>query len=195
MMTQMAGRAAGAGAAAAAAVAAIPLLTASGDDHRHHHHHHHHHQHVLPSGQPQSCCCDVPVALTTTTTTTTTTGLQQQQRQQRRREQQQQQQQQQPVLAFSPGGSGVLPSSSTHPLAERLRGIVGAEHVLSPGDAAQRPFLKGARLGQGAALAVARPGTLQEAVDTLRACVAAGAVVIPQGVSGRSRTRSRTRRI
>ena len=194
MMTQMAWRAAGAGAAAAAAVAAIPLLTASGDDHRHHHHHHHHHQHVLPSGQPQSCCCDVPVALTTTTTTTTTTtGLQQQQRQQRRREQQQQQQQ--PVLAFSPGGSGVLPSSSTHPLAERLRGIVGAEHVLSPGDAAQRPFLKGARLGQGAALAVARPGTLQEAVDTLRACVAAGAVVIPQGVSGRSRTRSRTRRI
>jgi hypothetical protein len=192
MMTQMAWRAAGAGAAAAAAVAAIPLLTASGDDHRHHHHHHHHHQHVLPSGQPQSCCCDVPVALTTTTTTTT--GLQQQQRQQRRREQQQQQQQQ-PVLAFSPGGSGVLPSSSTHPLAERLRGIVGAEHVLSPGDAAQRPFLKGARLGQGAALAVARPGTLQEAVDTLRACVAAGAVVIPQGVSGRSRTRSRTRRI
>jgi hypothetical protein len=194
MMTQMAWRAAGAGAAAAAAVAAIPLLTASGDDHRHHHHHHHHHQHVLPSGQPQSCCCDVPVALTTTTTTTTTTtGLQQQQRQQRRREQQQQPQQ--PVLAFSPGGSGVLPSSSTHPLAERLRGIVGAEHVLSPGDAAQRPFLKGARLGQGAALAVARPGTLQEAVDTLRACVAAGAVVIPQGVSGRSRTRSRTRRI
>ena len=43
--------------------------------------------------------------------------------------------------------------------------------------------MKGARLGQGSALAVCRPGTLQEAVDALRACVAADAIVIPQGAN------------
>lgn len=42
-------------------------------------------------------------------------------------------------------------------------------------------FLKGARLGEGHALAIVQPGTLEEAVKCLQAVVDAGCVVLPQG--------------
>jgi D-lactate dehydrogenase len=42
-------------------------------------------------------------------------------------------------------------------------------------------FLKGARLGEGHALAIVQPGTLEEAVKCLQAIVDAGCVVQPQG--------------
>ena len=55
--------------------------------------------------------------------------------------------------------------------------------MYAQGDSQQNVYLKGARLGQGTALAVCRPGTLQEAVDSLRAIVEADAIVIPQGAN------------
>jgi D-lactate dehydrogenase (quinone) len=86
-----------------------------------------------------------------------------------------------PRLALSSGAE--LSSAGGADLVARLRGIVGAEHVHAEADAAQPFYLRGARLGAGAALAVVRPGTLQEAVDALQAVAAAGAVVVPQGAN------------
>eukprot|EP00667_Euglena_gracilis_P005361 EG_transcript_5401 len=58
-----------------------------------------------------------------------------------------------------------------------LRQIVGPGHV------SENVLQQGSRMGLGTAMAVATPGTLQEAVDVLRACVKAGVVVIPQGAN------------
>ena len=73
------------------------------------------------------------------------------------------------------GGSGDL--------VAQLRAIVGDDHVHTDADSSQPLYLQGARLGSGAALAVVRPGTLQEAVHSLQAVAAAGAVVVPQGAN------------
>lgn len=64
-------------------------------------------------------------------------------------------------------------------LPQALAAIVGTEHVLAGGSASQ--YTIGARVGKGEALAVCRPGTLEEAVAVLRVCVAADVAVIPQG--------------
>lgn len=67
-----------------------------------------------------------------------------------------------------------------HPLIPALEGIVGPGHVLTS-STSTNTYTTGARLGKGRALAVCRPGTLVEAVAALRACVAAGVAVVPQG--------------
>ena len=68
-------------------------------------------------------------------------------------------------------------------LVNQLRRIVGKDHVYTETDSGQSIYLKGARLGAGKALAVVRPGSLQEAVDALQAVSDAGAVLIPQGAN------------
>ena len=65
-------------------------------------------------------------------------------------------------------------------LVGSLRAVVGAEHVRTSNLA---PFTVGARMGKGEALAVVQPGTLQQAVDALQACVDADVAVVPQGAN------------
>jgi len=67
-------------------------------------------------------------------------------------------------------------------LLARLRGIVGAAHVLS-GDRPTRRFRTGYRFGDGPVLAVVRPGTLVEQWRVLQAIVAAQAIVIMQAAN------------
>ncbi|MEM6972427.1 MAG: D-lactate dehydrogenase [Pseudomonadota bacterium] len=69
-----------------------------------------------------------------------------------------------------------------HPLIETLRGIVGKRHLVS-GEAESERFRKGFRSGEGAALAVASPGTLLEMWRVLEACVAADVIVIMQAAN------------
>ena len=61
-------------------------------------------------------------------------------------------------------------------LRPKLREIVGAAHVV------EQVEQKGSRLGAGVAFAVVKPGSLQEALDCLQACVDADCCVV-----GRSR--------
>ncbi|OWT80441.1 MULTISPECIES: D-lactate dehydrogenase [unclassified Achromobacter] len=67
----------------------------------------------------------------------------------------------------------------TAALIETCRGILGASHVLTNA-AATRRYRRGFRFGEGAALAVLRPGTLVEMWQVLQACVKAGVAVIAQ---------------
>lgn len=67
-------------------------------------------------------------------------------------------------------------------LLARLRETVGAAHVLT-GDGATRRFRKGYRCGEGAVLAVVRPGTLLELWRVLQAATEAGRIVILQAAN------------
>ncbi len=69
---------------------------------------------------------------------------------------------------------------ATEPLVDRLRTIVGAPHVLTEGDLAawEQDWRKRER---GRALAVVRPATTQQVADVVKACVAAGTALVPQG--------------
>lgn len=67
-------------------------------------------------------------------------------------------------------------------LLARLRGVVGARHVLT-GERATRRFRKGHRTGEGRVLAVVRPGTLLEQWQALQAVVAAGRIAILQAAN------------
>ncbi|MEM6275460.1 MAG: D-lactate dehydrogenase [Pseudomonadota bacterium] len=67
-------------------------------------------------------------------------------------------------------------------LLDRFRAICGGRHVLTT-EAAMERFCKGYRSGQGAALAVVRPGTLLEQWEVLKACVAADKIVIMQAAN------------
>ncbi|MEM1233474.1 MAG: D-lactate dehydrogenase [Pseudomonadota bacterium] len=67
-------------------------------------------------------------------------------------------------------------------LLDRFRTICGRRHVLTTAAAMER-FCKGYRSGQGAALAVVRPGTLLEQWEVLKACVAADKIVIMQAAN------------
>lgn len=71
------------------------------------------------------------------------------------------------------------PTGDTAALIETCRGILGASHVLTDA-AATRRYRRGFRFGEGAALAVLRPGTLVEMWQVLQACVAANVAVIAQ---------------
>lgn len=62
-------------------------------------------------------------------------------------------------------------------LPDKLSAIVGASNV------ERAVEQRGSRLGLGEAFVVVKPGTLQEAVDALQACVDADACVIPQGAN------------
>ncbi|MBN8791774.1 MAG: D-lactate dehydrogenase [Stenotrophomonas nitritireducens] len=67
-------------------------------------------------------------------------------------------------------------------LLARLRGAVGAGHVLT-GDKATRRFRRGYRFGDGPVLAVVRPGTLLELWRALQAAVEGGAAIILQAAN------------
>ncbi|MFT3720210.1 D-lactate dehydrogenase [Pseudorhodoferax sp.] len=67
-------------------------------------------------------------------------------------------------------------------LLQRLRRIVGRSHVLT-GAGETRRFRKGHRTGEGAVLAVVRPGTLWEQWQVLEASIAAGCIVIMQAAN------------
>lgn len=72
---------------------------------------------------------------------------------------------------------------STHDaVIAQLRAAVGHAHVLT-GDKATRRFRKGYRFGEGAVLAVVRPGTLLEMWRALQAAVQGGAAVILQAAN------------
>jgi D-lactate dehydrogenase (quinone) len=62
-------------------------------------------------------------------------------------------------------------------LQPKLREIVGAANVKTEVEQ------KGSRLGSGIAFAVVRPGTLQECLDCLQACVDADVCILPQGAN------------
>lgn len=65
---------------------------------------------------------------------------------------------------------------------DELAAIVGRSHVLTR-DRDTRPFRKGFRYGTGRVRAVVRPGSLVEQWRVLRACVAAGRIVIFQAAN------------
>ncbi|WP_404712610.1 D-lactate dehydrogenase [Sphingomonas sp. MMS24-J13] len=70
-------------------------------------------------------------------------------------------------------------SDTQQTLIARLRGIVGRRHVLTDPRATAR-FRRGYRTGEGAAIAVARPGNLVEQWRAAQACVAANVSIIVQ---------------
>ena len=73
-----------------------------------------------------------------------------------------------------------MTTSSSAPLIEQLRAIVGAAHVLNEGDltAYEQDWRKRAR---GKSLAVVRPANAQQVADVVKACAAAGTAIVPQG--------------
>ena len=72
--------------------------------------------------------------------------------------------------------------STNEALLAQLRAAVGETHVLT-GDKATRRFRKGYRFGDGAVLAVVRPGTLLEMWRALQAAVQGGAAIILQAAN------------
>ena len=70
----------------------------------------------------------------------------------------------------------------TMELLNQLRGVVGSANVLVDGDlsAWERDWRK---RWQGKALAVVRPGSTEEVAAVVRACVAAGTAIVPQGAT------------
>jgi D-lactate dehydrogenase len=85
----------------------------------------------------------------------------------------------------SPGGT-VAPHAYTaaqQALPDQLRKIVGKNNVLDGNVESTHtlPFLKGARLGFGHALAIVTPESLQDVVDCVQAIVNADCVALPQG--------------
>lgn len=70
-------------------------------------------------------------------------------------------------------------------LPTKLRSIVGKDNALSGSlsEASSAPYLKGARLGEGSALAIVKPQTIQEAIDCLQSIVDADCTIIPQGAN------------
>ncbi|HVG48683.1 MAG TPA: D-lactate dehydrogenase [Rubellimicrobium sp.] len=77
---------------------------------------------------------------------------------------------------------GPGPLGPSEPFLDGLRGILGAQHVLTrPADTER--FRRGWRSGEGEAEAVVRPGTLLEFWRALQLCVEAGRIVIVQAAN------------
>ena len=55
--------------------------------------------------------------------------------------------------------------------------------IVGKGNAISNVTMRGSRLGKGTALAVVKPGSLQESIAVLKACSAAGVAVLPQGAN------------
>ncbi|KAL1507651.1 hypothetical protein AB1Y20_007268 [Prymnesium parvum] len=72
---------------------------------------------------------------------------------------------------------GVRLTKAQEALRPQLEAIVGAAHVQSAVEQ------HGSRLGRGVAFAVVRPGTLQQCVECVQACVDADVAVLPQGAN------------
>ena len=73
-------------------------------------------------------------------------------------------------------------TAQPHPVVSHLQALVGEAHVLTPDrhdlTAYEQDWRKRAR---GHALAVVRPGSTAEVAAVVKACVAAGVPVVPQG--------------
>ena len=69
-----------------------------------------------------------------------------------------------------------------HDLIAELKSIVGPRYVITNPRSMER-FCKGFRSGGGEAMAVVRPGTLLEQWRVLKACVAAGKIIIMQAAN------------
>lgn len=71
--------------------------------------------------------------------------------------------------------------SDLAPLLDRLRTVVGPEHVLTDPALAAGYLTDWARRWSGPAVAVVRPGSTAEVAAVVAACAAAGVPVLPQG--------------
>ncbi|WP_373099955.1 MULTISPECIES: D-lactate dehydrogenase [Pasteurellaceae] len=71
---------------------------------------------------------------------------------------------------------------TTQPLITTLTRIVGSRHIITD-PAKTEPYRSGYRFGTGNAVAVVRPATLVEFWQTLKACVAADAIIITQAAN------------
>ncbi len=65
-------------------------------------------------------------------------------------------------------------------LLDRLRGVVGAAHVLADGDLSAWE-VDWRKRWRGKALAVVRPGSTAEVAAVVQACAASGTAIVPQG--------------
>lgn len=81
-------------------------------------------------------------------------------------------------MTAMPPAAALAPSD----LLARLKEIVGGGHVLT-GDASTRRYRSGFRYGGGDVLAVVRPGSLTQLWHTLKACHAAGTVILCQAAN------------
>ena len=70
--------------------------------------------------------------------------------------------------------------SPPSPLIEALQQAVGAAHVLTEGDLSTYEH-DWRRRARGRALAVVRPASAEQVAAVVRACVAHGATIVPQG--------------
>ncbi len=66
-------------------------------------------------------------------------------------------------------------------LLDRLRGTVGATHVLTEAADVAAHVVDWTGVHQGRALAVVRPGSTEQVAQVVTACRAAGATIVPQG--------------
>lgn len=66
-------------------------------------------------------------------------------------------------------------------LLDELAGIVGANHVLTDPSDVEPHLIEGRGLYRGTALAVVRPGTVDEVADVVRAAARAGVSIVPHG--------------
>jgi FAD/FMN-containing dehydrogenase len=83
--------------------------------------------------------------------------------------------------APSSGSSPWGHSTASHPLVERLAGVVGAAHVLVEADVVAGYTTDWTGRFSGPASLVVRPGTTGEVAEVLRACLAARVPVVVQG--------------
>mgnify|MGYP000541171771 FL=1 len=81
-------------------------------------------------------------------------------------------------MTAMPPAAALAPSD----LLARLKEIVGGGHVLT-GDASTRRYRSGFRYGGGDVLAVVRPGSLTQLWHTLKACHAAGTIILCQAAN------------
>lgn len=88
----------------------------------------------------------------------------------------------QPVTKPSPSSPRARPSTPDAALVAELEAIVGRGEVLTR-DSATRRYRTGYRFGAGPVVAVVRPGNLVEQWRALKACVAAGHIVIMQAAN------------
>mgnify|MGYP003342095638 CR=1 FL=1 len=66
-------------------------------------------------------------------------------------------------------------------LVEQLIAVVGREHVLVDADVRAGYEIDWLRQWQGTAMAVVRPGTVDEVSKVVQVCAAAGVPIVPQG--------------
>lgn len=80
--------------------------------------------------------------------------------------------------------SGWRACCEKRPLTPAQQGLPGKlSSIVGPDNVQENVEQRGSRLGRGEAFVVVKPGSIQEAVDALQACVEAEAAVLPQGAN------------